>query len=472
LTDGRWTYTWDAENRLITLSNNASVPSAAKMTLNFGYDYYGRRISKVVSNYVSGSYVVLSNTKFVYDGWNLLDELNGTNNAVIRAYMWGTDLSGSMQGAGGVGGLLAISGTNSQFTCFDGNGNITALVDTTSSAVTGQYEYGPFGETIRISGSAASGNPCRFSTKYTDAETDFLYYGYRYYNPNTGRWVGRDPMDEAGDLNLYGFVQNTPANAVDSDGQELVYTPTSYINNVAPPFVVSPYPVPPGNAPPISNNRAYWALAFHFFVSRGAPFRADSPEWISFIKAQPDVQAEARKKILEGIRSASEQCCALGKKHGAFGGVVGTQINPTRGIQDILNMGMLGINGRWTASADCKTITATATFNYWDEIIPKPNAPSLNGKTPLGSFLFGPGGYPNNYYRQWGGESGELDNKIAAAIISADAINDAIIPLPIKPAQFEFQSGSWVEHYIFTVDSSAGGDPVETTHSWPFTPSP
>src|SRR6267154_3801299 len=183
LTDGRWTYTWDAENRLITLSNNANVPDAAKMTLNFAYDYYGRRINKIVSNYVSGSFQLLSNTKFVYDGWNLVDELNGTNNAVIRGYMWGMDLSGTMQGAGGVGGLLAISGANSQFTCFDGNGNITALVDTTSSAVTGQYEYGPFGETIRITGSA-SGNPCRFSTKYSDVETDFLYYGYRYYNPS------------------------------------------------------------------------------------------------------------------------------------------------------------------------------------------------------------------------------------------------------------------------------------------------
>ena len=47
--------------------------------------------------------------KFVYDGWNLMAELNATNNAVIRSFMWGLDLSGSPQGAGGVGGLLEVN---------------------------------------------------------------------------------------------------------------------------------------------------------------------------------------------------------------------------------------------------------------------------------------------------------------------------------------------------------------------------
>ena len=57
-------------------------------------------------------------------------------------------------------------------------------------------EYGPFGEVIRATGPMAKLNPFRFSTKYQDDETDFLYYGYRYYNPSTGRWIGRDPAAE------------------------------------------------------------------------------------------------------------------------------------------------------------------------------------------------------------------------------------------------------------------------------------
>jgi RHS repeat-associated protein len=41
----------------------------------------------------------------------------------------------------------------------------------------------------------ARANPFRFSTKYQDDETDLLYYGYRYYNAGTGRWLSRDPIN-------------------------------------------------------------------------------------------------------------------------------------------------------------------------------------------------------------------------------------------------------------------------------------
>jgi RHS repeat-associated protein len=65
---------------------------------------------------------------------------------------------------------------------------------------------GPFGELIRTTGPMAKGSPFRFSTKYQDDETDLLYYGYRFYNVSTGRWVSRDPMDEA----LTGSVAHIP----------------------------------------------------------------------------------------------------------------------------------------------------------------------------------------------------------------------------------------------------------------------
>lgn len=83
-------------------------------------------------------------------------------------------------------------------------------------------EYGPFGEVIRASGPLAKANPFRFSTKYQDDETDLVYYGYRYYNPSTGKWPSRDPIEEKGGLNVYGFVENTPVNQVDYLGQSWV----------------------------------------------------------------------------------------------------------------------------------------------------------------------------------------------------------------------------------------------------------
>jgi hypothetical protein len=86
------------------------------------------------------------------------------------SYTWGTDLSGSLQGAGGVGGLLTMSyygtATTNCFVAFDGNGNVAALLNAADSSTTAQYEYGPFGEVIRATGPMARVNPFRFSTKY------------------------------------------------------------------------------------------------------------------------------------------------------------------------------------------------------------------------------------------------------------------------------------------------------------------
>ena len=218
--DGRWSFTWDAENRLVSMQALSSVPSGAKKKIDFTYDYGGRRSQKIVSTWNGSVYVVQSTNKFVYDSWNLIAELNGTN-GVVRSYIWGLDLSGTPQGAGGVGGLFAIkpSGTNTLFAAYDGNGNVTGLIDGTTGTTSSQYEYGPFGETIRLTPNANNQSPFRFSTKYTDDESDFLYYGYRYYNPSTGRWLSRDPIEENGGFNLFIFARNSPPNYFDFLGE-------------------------------------------------------------------------------------------------------------------------------------------------------------------------------------------------------------------------------------------------------------
>ena len=195
----------------------------------FAYDWRGRRIQKQVS--VNGT--VTNNTAFVYDGWNPVARLNGTNSALVQSYVWGLDLSGSAQGAGGVGGLLEVSDAVNgvSFVAYDGNGNVAGLVAANGGGGSAVYEYGPFGEVIRATGPMAKANPFRFSTKYQDDERDLLYYGYRYYNASTGRWLSRDPVEEPGftilnsDGNtgdagpaLYGFVGNDPVDDTDDLG--------------------------------------------------------------------------------------------------------------------------------------------------------------------------------------------------------------------------------------------------------------
>jgi RHS repeat-associated protein len=54
--------------------------------------------------------------------------------------------------------------------------------------------------------------PCIFqkSLEINDLGLGVAYYGYRYFDPVTGRWPSRDPIEEEGGLNLYGFVGNSP----------------------------------------------------------------------------------------------------------------------------------------------------------------------------------------------------------------------------------------------------------------------
>jgi len=236
--DGRWSYVWDGENRLIQMTVNTNV--GLQYTLTFAYDDQGRRIQKLVST----NNINIYTNRFLYDSWNLVAEVNPAS-SLIRNYMWGNDLSGSMQGAGGVGGLLQMSyhglGATNCFSAFDGNGNIVALVGADDGSIVATYEYSPFGEMIRSSGRMASLDPIRFSTKYNDDESTFLYYGFRYYKPAAGAWLSRDPIEERGDINLYSLTANYPVNRFDRNGFDFAEMFNGY--------GMAPYPLPPSPQP-------------------------------------------------------------------------------------------------------------------------------------------------------------------------------------------------------------------------------
>jgi RHS repeat-associated protein len=219
ISDGRWTYTWDGENRLIQMIRDTDTPAGARQKLVFEYDHQGRRIRKQFFTY-SGGWQEQTDAVFLYDGWNLVAELNAnSSNAKIRSYVWGSDLSGSLQGAGGVGGLLKVTyvgaSTTNAFVPYDGNGNVSALVDAANGSTCARYEYGPFAEPVRISGTLGKANPIRFSSKYADDECDLLYYGFRYYSPLTGRWLSRDPVSEATGRSLYCHTENDLLDRID-----------------------------------------------------------------------------------------------------------------------------------------------------------------------------------------------------------------------------------------------------------------
>jgi RHS repeat-associated protein len=115
-------------------------------------------------------------------------------------FVYGLDLSGTLQGAGTIGGLLATVRSGDPepvegFYAYDANGNVTDLVGM-DGAIAAHYEYDPYGNTVVKTGPLADANPFRFSSKYTDGETGLYYYGYRYYQSETGRWLNRDLIEE------------------------------------------------------------------------------------------------------------------------------------------------------------------------------------------------------------------------------------------------------------------------------------
>ena len=150
--DGRWDYLWDAENRLIQMKASAAALAAATASgipcqkLDFAYDSQGRRVSKTVSTSTNGTtWTFAGNQRFLYDAWNMIAEYSTTqtapNTLVLQVtHTWGIDLSGSPQGAGGVGGLRSSTlittnpiTSNSCFPAYDGNGNISAWIDGTGT---------------------------------------------------------------------------------------------------------------------------------------------------------------------------------------------------------------------------------------------------------------------------------------------------------------------------------------------------
>ena len=144
----------------------------------------------------------------MYDGFKLIAEFDVLNSdEVLRQYAWSrTDLDTPM---------WMKSGGNYYYYQLDGNKNVVGLVDE-AGALANNYEYSPFGKLINEVESVEQ--PFKFSSEYADDEAGLIYYNYRYYNPENGKWLKRDPIAEKGGLNLYGFISNNSISYTDSLG--------------------------------------------------------------------------------------------------------------------------------------------------------------------------------------------------------------------------------------------------------------
>ena len=217
--DSLWHYAYDGENRLKWIRCLIPDENGNKLSVEFTYDYMGRRAAKDIYHYTGvpawpDTRVFVSRTLFLYQGWTLLCEYSATGDPPVgsggtgdspvlqRRYIWGPDLSGTMGGAGDIGGLLTIEDlrpahAGTYHPAYDGNGNLMALTEASTGNMVAAHEYDPFGNQLRKTYSAnATGHYPQGGAPGTVPKKPSMSVG----NPAKGNQ----------NINLYIYVGNNP----------------------------------------------------------------------------------------------------------------------------------------------------------------------------------------------------------------------------------------------------------------------
>jgi RHS repeat-associated protein len=203
-------YSWDHDNRLTQV-----VLPGAGGTVTFKYDPFGRRAQK---SFTQSS---TTTTNYLYDGDNLLEEVDNSGNVLAR-YTQSPRIDQPL--------AELRSGATSYYEQ-DGVGSVTSLSNT-AGALANTYTYDSFGKLTFSSGTVT--NPFQYTAREFDAETSLYYYRARHYDQSVGRFVSEDPLQFDEGVNFYRYVGNNPLNWIDPTGlsDRDVQTIINTFNNV------------------------------------------------------------------------------------------------------------------------------------------------------------------------------------------------------------------------------------------------
>ncbi len=189
---GLWRFTWNARNLMV------SSESPSGVVTTYAYDAFGRRIRKQREGIT---------VEFQWAGEQMITEIVTTAKTVIRydyLYYPGTFTP------------LAVRVDGQVYSYHCDHLGTPRMVSAPDGSIVWLAEYASFGSARIAHGTFR--NPLRAPGQYFDEETGLHYNRFRYYSPELGRYLTRDPLTFLAELNFYRYAKNNPVNSSDPMG--------------------------------------------------------------------------------------------------------------------------------------------------------------------------------------------------------------------------------------------------------------
>ncbi|MEL1136603.1 RHS repeat-associated core domain-containing protein [Desulfitobacterium sp. THU1] len=195
--DNKYNYEWNGHGQLTAVKNKGTGSVIASYT----YHPDGLRKSKATGGVTYN---------YHYDGTNLIRVTS--NNATVYAFTW----------ANGKPVSLTDSTGTTYYYVTNYRGDVVRIVDAVGNSVA-DYSYDPWGIVTVGGSSAVKDQPIRYASYVQDTETNLYYLQARYYDPDSARFISRDPhggtLDNPLSQNAYAYANGDPVNNVDPDGR-------------------------------------------------------------------------------------------------------------------------------------------------------------------------------------------------------------------------------------------------------------
>ena len=189
IADDRHRYTWDAENRLIKIA----YKNDPQRQTEFRYDGQSRRVAIIETD---GAKRV--ETKYTWCGNAICQARDAQGRPVAYYFSQGVYRP-------------QAKGNKKEYYAKDHLGSIRDVLDEKGSPIA-RYDYDPYGS---LTSDPSKPPEFGYAGMHYHAQSGLYLTKYRAYDPQSGRWLSRDPIEEAGGINLYAYVGGNPVSFID-----------------------------------------------------------------------------------------------------------------------------------------------------------------------------------------------------------------------------------------------------------------